>query len=304
MLGRPLSRAEHRALLGEAKCSVCVRTRAQLARKAGTATAPNAAPSAGAAGGGAAGNGDGDGSTKATAAAEAWAAGNKDGASGGDGGKAAADKASEPAMDVAGAKDATTTPAPAPAGSSAAAADPATAAASTAAATAASAAGSPLTCCPHCHWGWVCGEHRDAYLSGPHAVVCLPYRHMNESQLLTQRYLTATGRVPNYVPDTPRRPTTLPPEAAKVVATAAAAKGRAAEAAGGCAAGADSSSGGSGSGSGSGSSGGGGWEPVPAGGWAAFQGWRPLPVFDQALMCLLTKRVSQALTVIQVRPTR
>ncbi|EFJ39668.1 hypothetical protein VOLCADRAFT_108537, partial [Volvox carteri f. nagariensis] len=115
--------------------------------------------------------------------------------------------------------------------------------------------GSGLSCCPHCHWGWVCDEHRTAYLTGPHAAVCMSYQHMNESQLLTHRYLTATGRLPNYVPDKPPpRPT--------------------------------------------GHSSGGVWEPVPAG-WAAFRAWRPLPAFDGAMMCLLSKRMSQALTVIQ-----
>ncbi|KAG2437366.1 hypothetical protein HXX76_006021 [Chlamydomonas incerta] len=286
MLGRPLSRAEHRALLGEAKCSVCIRTRAQLARKSGAPTAPTAPPGATAtAATAAAGATAVSGSTRGTSSAAAGAAGQSDGGGGGGGGgKDAGGKASEPAVPVAvGAKDAAAAPAPTPA--------PAAAAAAASPAGASPAGG--LTCCPHCNWGWVCGEHRDAYLSGPHAVVCLPYRHMNESQQLTQRYLTATGRVPNYVPDAPRRPTVLPPEAAKAVAAAAAAKG----AGGGGSAGA--SAGGSGSGSGGSGGSGGGWEPVPAGGWAAFQGWRPLPVFDQALMCLLTKRVSQALTVIQ-----
>ncbi|EFJ39362.1 hypothetical protein VOLCADRAFT_108666 [Volvox carteri f. nagariensis] len=85
----------------------------------------------------------------------------------------------------------------------------------------------------------------------------MSYQHMNESQLLTHRYLTATGRLPNYVPDKPPpRPT--------------------------------------------GHSSGGVWEPVPAG-WAAFRAWRPLPAFDGAMMCLLSKRMSQALTVIQLR---
>ncbi len=130
---------------------------------------------------------------------------------------------------------------------------PAAASSDGAAAAAAAAAPGSLSCCPHCHWGWTCAEHRAAYLSGPHPAVCLSYQCMNESQLLTQRYLLATGRLPNYVPDKPRP------------------AGQIGEA----------------------------WEPVPAG-WPAFQAWRPLPAFDRAMMGLLSKRLSQALTVVQV----
>ncbi|KAG2453133.1 hypothetical protein HYH02_002460 [Chlamydomonas schloesseri] len=282
MLGRPLSRAEHRALLGEAKCSVCMRTRAQLARKAGAST-PAAAGAAAATAATAPSGAVGAGGAGSDAAAKVK--GKEGNASTGAGGEGKEGNGNVQHVDAA-AKGAAAAP-------TSTTASPVAAAAAAAPAPAAAEPG--LTCCPHCNWGWVCGEHREAYLSGPHAVVCLPYRNMNESQLLTQRYLTATGRVPNYVPDTPRRPAVLPPEAAKAVAAAAAAKaaakGGAAAAAGGAApaAGADAST--------SGSSG--GWEPVPSGGWAAFQGWRPLPVLDQALMCLLTKRVSQALTVVQ-----
>ncbi|GLC41993.1 hypothetical protein PLESTB_001056500 [Pleodorina starrii] len=228
MLRRPLSRAELRAILGEAKCSICMRTRLQLARSGATAAAA-AAPAAAAANGGTA-----QVQADAAAAAAKRPLPPKDpDTSSGDGRGGERSGGNGELHKANGTAQVTTT---ANGGGAAAV----------------------LSCCPHCHWGWACPEHRDAYLAGPHAAVCLSYQHMNDSQLLTHRYLTATGRLPNYVPDKLPRPMGQSGQSGAVAS----------------------------------------WQPVPAG-WAAFQAWRPLPAFDQAMMCLLTKRMSQALTVAQ-----
>ncbi|GFR47608.1 hypothetical protein Agub_g9344 [Astrephomene gubernaculifera] len=273
MLRRPLTRAEHRAILGEARCSVCMVTRGQLARRSKAAAAAATASSA-------------SSSKAAAAAAEASAppstavngnTGNSSSANINGSGLLETEQQQQPATAAAASstetQHQTTGTQPNAASSNAAAAAPPAdkaTAADTAASTPTPRSSAPaLTCCPHCHWGWACPQHRDAYLAGPHAAVCTAYQNMNESQLLTHRYLTATGRLPNYVPDK-MRPTGQSASSAAAGATSLA-----------------------------GQAGAGGWEPVPAAGWAAFQAWRPLPVFDAGMMCLLTKRMSQALTVVQ-----
>ncbi|KXZ54278.1 hypothetical protein GPECTOR_5g366 [Gonium pectorale] len=268
MLRRPLGRLERRAILGEPKCSVCMRTRAQVARSPAqlvthgseapdpTSAGPPSPAAAAAASSSAAAGIDAPAPAGVAAPAAAAAA------------QAAAD--ASPGALATGNGTATTTTTTA-----------ADAAASPASSSCTAARATGLSCCPRCHWGWACPVHRDAYLAGPHTAVCLQYQHMNDSQLTMQRYLTATGRLPNYVPDTMRRPAGQSEKPGpQSGGGAAAVVGPSSSAAAAAAAAAVVA-----------------WEPVPAG-WPAFQGWRPLPAFDAGTMCLLTRRMSQALTVV------
>lgn len=281
MLRRPLSRDEHRALLGEARCSVCMRTRGQLARMA-----QRQGPQ----------QGQGQGQEEHNVEQDS------SGPEAGDVGKPGGATVGAPGQEAAG---------------------KGTGAGAGAGAAAAPAAGAPgLSCCPHCHWGWVCGAHREAYLAGPHAAVCLPYRLMNDSHVLTHRYLTATGRVPNYTFDTPRFAETAAPAAASAATAASAAasgppsQGQHKGAGGsgsmklyGAKSGGASSAqeqqqqgpnaGAPGAGVGAAAAAAAAWERLPAG-WTAYRGWRPMPSFDEGTLALLSKRLSQALTVAQV----
>ncbi|KAG2488943.1 hypothetical protein HYH03_012562 [Edaphochlamys debaryana] len=266
MLRRPLTRAELRGILGEAKCSVCLRTRGQLvaiaAGKAGPSQAPASGPGAGPAGPSQA---PATGAGAPTAAITPSPEGGKpdpttDPATTADSGSgkpnpAAGSSSTGDSGGAAKAAGGTTTAAAAAAGGGGGYRE----------ANAAEAA-EGLSCCPQCQWGWACTAHRGPYWAGAHVGVCLSYRHMNESQLLAHRNLTATGRVPNYVPDTPRW--------APLGPGGAPAPGKGGPGAVGP------------------------WEPPPEG-WPAYQAWRPLPPMDPPMLGLLSKRMSQALTAVQ-----
>lgn len=169
LLRRPLARLERRAIIGEAACTVCARTRSQLVQQA-EAAGPTARTSGStrsssatsAAGGGA--SSDALASLRAAAAqAEPIAAAAK--AYGGAGSGTAATHGSQPPG-----------------------------AASAPAVTLSNA----LSCCPACKWGWACAAHWQEYMLGAHRRVCAVYQCMNESQLLTHTYLATSSKLPSW----------------------------------------------------------------------------------------------------------